>query len=187
MAMQVLLRPVILRCPLAFSAPTSRENAVAGPSKKRKRDLEEDDDGDGNGEDDDADSIFNSPEKFDVTEEEKREREELERGDVIVEPRRGLENGTKNKNGSVFFNGCWITAYEYTSELAKERNRNWERELDIANGLHTIAKDKSPEPEGPSLPPNFVLPPPRLSIPRKAKADAANAYALPNTLPNTGP
>ncbi len=97
-------------------APTSRGNAVAGPSKKRKRNVGDEVDG----EDDDADSIFNSPEKLDITDEEKREREELERGDASpAEPRRGLENGTKNKNGSVFFNGRWITAYEYTSELAK--------------------------------------------------------------------
>ncbi len=158
-------------------APTSRGNAIAGPSKKRKRNA----DVNVNVSDDDDDDIFNSPEKLDITDEEKHEHE-LERADASEEPQQAntlqLENGTMNKNGSVFFNGRWITAYEYTSELAKERNRNWERELDIANGLHTIVKDNSPEPEAQSLPPNFVLPPPRVSIPRKAKADATNTYAL---------
>ncbi len=164
---------------VAFSRP--RPGTTQSPAPVRRGSaISTTEDGD-----DDTDSIFNSPDKLDITEEEKREREELERGDASPKPRRGLENGTKNKNGSVLFNGCWITAYEYTSELAKERNCNWERELDIANGLHTIAKDKSPEPEQQSLPPNFVLPPPRVSIPRKAKTDAVNTYTFPGTGPDS--
>ncbi len=65
-------------------APTSRDNAVAGPSKKRKRNI---DDGGRRRRRRRYRLHLHSPDKLDITEEEKCEREELERGDASPKPR----------------------------------------------------------------------------------------------------